>query len=206
MMGKWLVPYHGATEEFLRSLVGTKKRRCIEWPYARNRAGYGLAVVNGEQKTANNWMCRLAHGEPFSIWNHAAHSCGNPACVNPNHLRWATHAENMADKEKDGTVNRGERNGKTTLTEDDVRAIRAAPPFLTPLMERYGLTRSSIARIRSGKRWGHVSGPPAVRIGSHSHCRNGHPYDEKNTHWHPTGYRRCRACDRERARRKREAA
>jgi hypothetical protein len=62
----------------------------------------------------------------------------------------------MADKERAGTVVRGERNGKTKLTEDDVRAIRAAPPKLGPLMEKYGMTRDGIAKIRNRSRWAHV--------------------------------------------------
>jgi hypothetical protein len=28
-------------------------------------------------------------------------------------------------------------------------------------------------------------------------CKNGHPYDEANTHVRPSGKRRCRACERE---------
>lgn len=156
-MGQWTVPYHGATEDFLRALVGTQEQGCIEWPYAKTPTRHGLATVDGVQRTANHWMCRLAHGEPYLIWRHAAHRCNNPSCVNPNHLRWATHAENMADKERNGTVARGENNGRTSLTEADVRAIRAAPPKLGPLMEHYGMSRHGISKIRSGKRWGHVT-------------------------------------------------
>jgi len=62
----------------------------------------------------------------------------------------------MDDKLIHGTENIGTRNGKTKITEDDVRVIRAAPPILKPLMERYGMSRHGIAKIRSGKRWSHV--------------------------------------------------
>lgn len=34
-----------------------------------------------------------------------------------------------------------------------------------------------------------------------THCRNGHPYDEVNTHLDTRGWRTCRACNREAARR-----
>lgn len=63
----------------------------------------------------------------------------------------------MADKNIHGTSNHGERNGKTKLSADDIRAIRAAPPDLKPLMERYGLSKHGISKIRSGKRWGHIA-------------------------------------------------
>lgn len=155
-MAKWKAPSHGSSEAFLRQHVDATTNDCIEWPYGKNGNGYGLAVVGGIQRTASNWMCRLAHGEPFLIWGQAAHSCRNPGCVNPRHLRWATHAENMADKNEDGTSNHGERNGKTKLTADDVRAIRAAPPKLGPLMEKYGMSRDGIVKIRNRTRWAHV--------------------------------------------------
>lgn len=160
-MGKKIAPF-GSSERFLRSLIGSKETRCIPWPFRTDRLGYGLATIGGVQRRANNWVCRLAHGEPYLIWKHAAHRCGNPSCVNPNHLRWATHAENMADKNRHGTSNHGERNGKTRLTAEDVLAIRAAPPVLAPLMEKYGMSRHGISKIRSGKRWSHIDAEHGV--------------------------------------------
>lgn len=146
----------GASETFLRAHVNTDSDDCIIWPYCMNAAGYGIAVIDGKQGIASRMMCVLAHGRPTPPRMFAAHRCGNQSCVNPHHLRWATHMENMADRVTHGTANIGERNGKTTLTEDDVRAIRAAPPSLRPLMDRYGLSKHGISKIRSGKRWGHV--------------------------------------------------
>jgi hypothetical protein len=203
-MGVWKVPYHGASEEFLREHVRATTDECIEWPYSRNAKGYGLAVVGGKQRGAHNWMCRLAHGEPGPLKRPAAHKCDNPGCVNPNHLKWATHRENMLDKERTGKTNRGELNGKTPLTEADVLAIRAAPKWLAPLVEKYGLSRGAIVKIRSGKRWAHVGGPRTSKERNSSPiCRNGHAYDEKNTRWTPDGYRQCRARDAAAARRRR---
>lgn len=205
-MGKWTVPYHGATEDFLRKNVTATTDDCIEWPYSKNNKGYGLAVINGKQRVASNWMCRLAHGEPFMIWNSAAHSCCNPGCVNPRHLRWASHTENMADKVVHGTINIGERNGKTTITEEDVLAIRNAPAKLAPLVERYGLTKYAISKIRAGKTWKHVGGPRTSRQRGHfTHCWNGHEFNEVNTRWTADGYRQCRVCDREAAKRRRQS-
>jgi hypothetical protein len=62
----------------------------------------------------------------------------------------------VSDRRIHGTENIGERNGKTKITADDVRAIRAAPPNLKPLMEKYGMSRDGITKIRGGNRWGHV--------------------------------------------------
>lgn len=147
----------GSSERFVRDVLGSSSRSCIEWPFRRVKNGYGLAVIGGVQKRAHRWVCLLAHGEPPTPSHHAAHSCGNASCVNPKHLRWATPVENMADKNIHNTSNHGERNGKTKLTEADVRAIRAAPPDLEALTALYGMSKHGISKIRSRKRWGHVS-------------------------------------------------
>lgn len=41
--------------------------------------------------------------------------------------------------------------------------------------------------------------------GRRTSCVNGHPYDEANTYFRPTGQRDCRACFRERSRRYRQS-
>lgn len=148
----------GATEAFLRAHVGHDSDECLIWQFATNAAGYGLATIDGHQTLASRWMCTLAHGEPPSPRHEAAHRCGNGhnGCVNPKHLRWATAKQNCADRTIHGTDNRGERSGRTTLTADDIRAIRAAPPDLIALMKRYSVSKGCISKIRSGKRWGHV--------------------------------------------------
>lgn len=145
-----------SSEAFLRANVGYIGNDCLIWPYCCNDRGYGLAVVDGVQAHASRWMCRLAHGEPPSPTHEAAHSCGNPPCVNPNHLRWKTPKENSDDKTVHGTTIHGERNGKTTLTADDIRAIRAAPPDLAALVARYGVSKGCVSKIRGGQRWGHI--------------------------------------------------
>lgn len=147
----------GSSEQFIRAHANYGGDDCLLWPYRTTPKGYGLAVIGGVQKRASRWMCIAAHGEPASTALVAAHSCGNPTCVNPRHLRWATDMENSADREIHGTVNRGERNGKTTLTASDVAYIRSAPPSLAPLMQMFGMSKHGISKIRSGKRWGHTA-------------------------------------------------
>lgn len=146
----------GATEAFIRAHVAYQGDECVLWPFAASRSGYGLATIGGYQRSASRWMCILAHGEPPTPKHEAAHNCGNRRCVNPRHLRWDTPKGNQADKLIHGTHNRGERNGKTTLTADDVRAIRQAPPDLAAIMERFGISKGCASKIRSGQRWSHV--------------------------------------------------
>jgi hypothetical protein len=46
---------------------------------------------------------------------------------------------------------------------------------------------------------------PAALNSIKTHCKNGHPFDDKNTLIRPDGRRRCRTCEAEGARRRRRA-
>jgi hypothetical protein len=43
-------------------------------------------------------VCVAANGEKPTFSHEVAHSCNNGKCINRHHLRWATRAENMADR------------------------------------------------------------------------------------------------------------
>jgi hypothetical protein len=44
--------------------------------------------------------------------------------------------------------------------------------------------------------------PTAINAAK-THCQNGHPFDEENTHIRGDGWRHCRTCDRERKKKER---
>ena len=101
-------------------------------------------------------ICEIAHGPPPSSRHQAAHSCGRgyAACVNPNHLHWATPRENELEKVKHQTSNRGTRHGLSKLSEADVVVIRAESASHRELARRFGVSEASIRRVRSGETWG----------------------------------------------------
>lgn len=152
---KKIAPF-GSSEKFLREHVSFTSDDCLIWPFRKVASGYGLAVIGGVQKRASRWMCILAHGDPIPASLVAAHSCGNPSCVNPGHLRWATNYENSQDTIRHGRTPYGERSRKTTLTAQDVADIRSAPPEIEILCERYSVSRGCISKIRHGSRWAHT--------------------------------------------------
>ena len=57
----------------------------------------------------------------------AAHNCpggDNKRCVNPDHLRWMTHAEHCMETSAKGQVATGDRNGSRTKPESRPRGDR----------------------------------------------------------------------------------
>ena len=77
---------------------------------------------------------------------------GNNRATN---LAWGTARENAADRKKHGKGHSGERHPCAKLSEEDVSAIRGGEEGTAVLAERYGVHRTTIQRIRSGKRWAH---------------------------------------------------
>jgi len=82
------------------------------------------------------------------------HTCDNPACVNPEHLRVGTQADNMRDK---ASKRRCGVTGK--LTPDQVRAIRNACTESEKrqfIADRFGVSVNTIYDIQRRKTWRHL--------------------------------------------------
>lgn len=133
---------------------------CLLWPYATAQ-GRGFAKYKGKWGLASRAVCEAVHGAPPGSEYEAAHSCGrgHEGCVNPMHLRWATHRENEADKLRHGTSQHGVRNAQAKLSEDDVRAIRNLRGVLhqRAIGQRFGISQTAVSMIHLRKRWGWIA-------------------------------------------------
>lgn len=151
---------YGDLKRFLERAALYEGDECTTWPYAKNKAGYGHYTDEaGIGITTSRWVCERANGPAPSPKHDAAHSCLNHACVTPRHLSWKTRKENMADQLRDGTRARGEKQGGSKLTADDVRIIRqlGMSETYTRLAERFGVSLSQISNIVTGGAWRHVA-------------------------------------------------
>lgn len=148
----------GAGIAWLEQHIGHVGDDCLIWPFARGNDGYGRIMA----QTSSRIMCRLVHGEPPSPKHESAHSCGKGhlGCVHPQHLRWATRIENLADKIKHGTICRGEQHGGAKLTRDNVLEIR---DYLGPhkdIAERLGISKVTVSNIKHRVSWAWLEGGP----------------------------------------------
>jgi len=142
---------------FLLSHVGHEGDGCVPWPYATLATGYGSVRYEGKTTRAHRLICELANGPPPESDLEAAHSCGVRGCINPNHLRWATKAENMADAVGHGTFPRGEQHGASKLSEADVLEVLSRLELgdtHQSIADDLGVSRNAITDIANGKNWG----------------------------------------------------
>ena len=89
------------------------------------------------------------------------HGSKGQQCNEVTNLSWGTREKNNGfDKLRDGTDNRGEKNGQTKLTEKQVRVIRrlieSKSMTLKEIGEVFGAARTSISNIKFGRTWGHL--------------------------------------------------
>jgi hypothetical protein len=69
---------------------------CLLWMGATDRKGYGLLTVRSRMKQAHRASYEVAKG-PIPPGLHVLHSCDNPSCIAPGHLRAGTRSENVAE-------------------------------------------------------------------------------------------------------------
>jgi hypothetical protein len=79
--------------------------------------------------------------------------CGDRDCVCPDHAVHGTHREYYRERERRGTVPRGERNGRSLLDEETVRAIYMSREPTSYLVAMTGVARRTIELIKEQRTW-----------------------------------------------------
>ena len=152
---------NGEVKRFYRDVVlAHEGHDCLVWPYYRNEFGYGVLQSEGRTSIVPRQVCEDAHGQPPTPQHQSAHSCGNGhlGCVSKHHLSWKTRPENEADKLIHGTHNRGVKNGRAKLSEDQAREILSLKGLVSQriLAQRYNVIRQTISDIHRGENWGWI--------------------------------------------------
>lgn len=128
---------------------------CQEWPFYRSEKGYGRLTIGGHRLRTHRLVCYWAFGTPPIEGMHAAHSCGNPACVNKKHLRWASLHENEQDKSGYMTLP-GSQHWCAKIDEasvSEVRRLIASGRHHKVVAEETGVSIFSVRDIAKGKTW-----------------------------------------------------
>lgn len=133
---------------------------CWPWLAFRVERGYGKIRVN-ERNVSAGQVALLLDGRPRIPGTFALHSCDNPPCCNPKHLRWGTADDNIKDRDSRSRTARGERQHLAKLTAAQVAEIRIAAPrgekARRAMGEKYGVSASLITHVLLRYVWKHVA-------------------------------------------------
>lgn len=127
-----------------------KSSGCWEWQGTHNQYGYGIFLLPGEKPVRAHRYSYEFYVGPIPEGKVIMHTCDNPPCVNPAHLRVGTKAENNADAAQKNRTNKGLNHWNGRLSDADVAAIRASNEPRKALAKRYGVDYSHIWRIKAG--------------------------------------------------------
>ena len=154
------------------------------WPYVGGFCdvdGYGsFPATHRRSERAHRFAYAVTTG-PVPAGLVVMHTCDNPPCCNPAHLRVGTVAENNADRAAKGRSAagdrhptrtnpelwaperraRGEAHGRRKLSEVEVITIRelyAAGVYQGTLSRDFGVSQGCISLIVTGQKWAHVGG------------------------------------------------
>jgi hypothetical protein len=134
---------------------------CWVWTAATNQRGYGQFVIaKGHQEAASRVALFLVDG----VWPMCAlHRCDNPPCVKnvddtlgPSHLFGGTTLDNSNDKVAKNRQAKGVNHGLAKLTPELAEAIkldRSNGMGQVALSIKYGVSRTSVRNVLSGKTW-----------------------------------------------------
>lgn len=123
---------------------------CWEWQRTLTCNKYGTVRFSGSQRLVHTVAWQLINGRKSTL--HILHSCDNPPCCNPAHLREGTDKDNSDDKYK-----RNRQYAK--LTREQVKEIRerlAIGERPVDLHKEYGVTDTQISWIRLNKVWKNI--------------------------------------------------
>jgi hypothetical protein len=127
---------------------------CWEWTAYKDKKGYGRCGSKHGEVLAHR-ISHIVFNGPIPSGLHVLHSCDNPSCVNPAHLRVGTNDDNVMDRhERNRWASMpGDKNPNAKLTWDEVRKIRADNRSQSKIGDVFGVSQITVSLIKRGKIW-----------------------------------------------------
>jgi len=132
---------------------------CLVWQRAKSSAGYGQFWDGEKVQYVHRAVANLFYEKPDDK-DMVLHSCDNPSCCNPAHLRWGDSRDNTQDmlsrNRHNPNPNRGDKHHNSRVTANQVAEIRkkrSEGMYLKDIAAEFGTTLSNVHLICSNKRW-----------------------------------------------------
>lgn len=131
---------------------------CFEWTGYLDKDGYGKFKHLGKSLRPHRVMFEVLNG-PIPSDMVVMHTCDNPKCINPKHLRLGDARSNVADKVRKQRQARGETQAGSKLTSYQVVEIReryASGHTVKEIAKDYPVRLLHIYTIINRKAWKHI--------------------------------------------------
>ncbi len=120
-----------------------------------DKYGYVQLIINNLRTSAHRYVFSLYNGEiPKGMI--IRHKCDMTLCINPDHLELGTHQDNVRDRVERGRSASGVNNGRSKLSEQNVRDIRMSNDSFLNLSKIYGVDQKTIKSVKNYETWKHV--------------------------------------------------
>ncbi|CAM3839046.1 HNH endonuclease signature motif containing protein [Castellaniella denitrificans] len=111
-------------------IVSVKRKRPVLLRAWLDKDGYAMVPLRCDgvqiQSSVARIVCETFNGPPPSSAYVCCHNDGDKSNNSAANLRWATQAENIADKLKHGTHQANQKHGMATITDEQARAVKKA--------------------------------------------------------------------------------
>jgi len=135
---------------------------CLEWRRRAIEGRYPVTRIRGRHWYVRRLVWMLTRERAPKRGLDVCAGCGNPLCVHPDHLEMrvpASRTRGEPKSERHRRMTALAMRKRSTLTEDDVRAIRESEASNAEIDAQYGLFEGHALRIRTGRLWRDYSSP-----------------------------------------------
>lgn len=160
--------YQASNLGCIKSLPNSRRRTELVMKLQANcRSGYLQVRLTSHDGSGwrqrlhlvNRLVCAAFHGEPDDGME-ACHRDGNHLNNSEDNLYWGTRLQNEADKTLHGTSNKGSRNWRSVLNEEQAAEIKARlrqGVKVEEIAADFSVSVSAIKNIKNGYNWRQVA-------------------------------------------------
>lgn len=127
---------------------------CWGWLGSLDQHGYGY---QGRER-AHRIAWEVYHRKSLKKGDVVRHTCDNPSCCNPEHLRLGSQKDNISDRVVRERSARGAANGRAVLSNLDALSIFHAPGRQEDIAKQYGVSIHTVVDIKNGRTWSWLTG------------------------------------------------